>query len=96
MTAALAPPAAPAALDPVVFLLDVDNTLLDNDQIIDDLKRYLSGKIGGDCQERYWAMFEDIRDQLGYADYLGALQRYRLENPRDVRVLEVASFLGGC
>jgi hypothetical protein len=41
-------------------------------------------------------MFEDIRDQLGYADYLGALQRYRLENPRDVRVLEVASFLGGC
>ena len=77
MTAAPAVPAAPAAPDPIVFLLDVDNTLLDNDQIIEDLKRYLSREVGVDCQERYWAILEEIRDQLGYADYLGALQRYR-------------------
>ena len=93
MTAAPAVPAAPAAPDPIVFLLDVDNTLLDNDQIIEDLKRYLSREVGVDCQERYWAILEEIRDQLGYADYLGALQRYRLEKPRDVRVLEASSFL---
>jgi FMN phosphatase YigB (HAD superfamily) len=79
--------------DRVVFLLDVDNTLLDNDRVIDDLRRYLTQEIGAECQERYWAILEEIRDDLGYADYLGALQRYRLERPRDVRVLEAASFL---
>jgi FMN phosphatase YigB (HAD superfamily) len=85
-----APAAAP---DPVVFLLDVDNTLLDNDQIIDDLRGHLTREVGADCQERYWAILEELRDQLGYVDYLGALQRYRLERPRDVGVLQVASFL---
>ena len=87
----MSPPAA--APDPVVFLLDVDNTLLDNDHIIDDLRHHLEREVGPECEERYWAIFEEIRQQLGYADYLGALQRYRLERPRDVRVLEVAPFL---
>jgi hypothetical protein len=82
-----------AEADRVVFLLDVDNTLLDNDRVIDDLRGYLTQEIGAECQERYWAILEEIREKLGYADYLGALQRYRLENPRDVRVLEAASFL---
>ena len=82
-----------ATPDSIVFLLDVDNTLLDNDRIIEDLNRYLTRVVGAGCQERYWAILEEIRDQLGYADYLGALQRYRLENPSDVRVLEAASFL---
>ena len=76
----------------VVFLLDVDNTLLDNDQVTDDLKHYLSREIGRDRQERYWAIFEELRSELGYADYLGALQRYRVEHPRDPRVLCVSSF----
>jgi hypothetical protein len=77
----------------VVFLLDVDNTLLDNDRVAADLKRYLTREVGAECQERYWAIFEALRAELGYADYLGALQRYRIENPRDPHVLAVSSFL---
>jgi len=77
----------------VVFLFDVDNTLLDNDRVAADLKRYLMHEVGPERQERYWAIFEQLRDELGYADYLGALQRYRLENPRDPHLLAVSSFL---
>ncbi len=78
---------------PVVFLVDVDNTLIDNDRIAADLKRYLTRTVGRECQERYWAIFEELRAELGYADYLGALQRYRIEHPRDPRVLTVSSFM---
>ena len=62
----------------VVFLLDVDNTLLDNDRIADDLRAHLTGNFGK-AGERYWAHFEELRKELGYADYLGALQRYRAD-----------------
>jgi FMN phosphatase YigB (HAD superfamily) len=78
---------------PVVFLFDVDNTLLDNDRITADLKRHLAGVVGAERQERYWVIFEELRRELGYADYLGALQRYRVENPRDFQLLTVSSFL---
>jgi FMN phosphatase YigB (HAD superfamily) len=77
----------------VVFLLDVDNTLLDNDRIAADLKRHLTQAFGQERQERYWSIFEDLRQTLGYADYLGALQRYRLENPRDPHFLQIAFYL---
>jgi len=77
----------------VVFLLDVDNTLIDNDRIAGDLKRYLTREVGAERQERYWAIFEALRAELGYADYLGALQRYRVEYPRDPHLLAVSSFL---
>jgi FMN phosphatase YigB (HAD superfamily) len=78
---------------PVVFLLDVDNTLLDNDRVAADLKRYLIKAFGAERQERYWAIFEELRAQVGYADYLGALQRYRSENPRDPNFLQVSFYL---
>jgi FMN phosphatase YigB (HAD superfamily) len=78
---------------PVVFLLDVDNTLLDNDQIIDDLKRHLRQALGAERHERYWAIFEERRAELGYADYLGALQHYRAENPRDPHFMQIAFYL---
>ena len=78
---------------PVVFLLDVDNTLLDNDRVIADLKRHLTQALGTECQERYWTIFEERRTQLGYTDYLGALQRYRDENPRDPHFLQISSYL---
>ena len=78
---------------PVVFLLDVDNTLLDNDRIIDDLKQHLTRAFGAARQERYWAIFEKLRVELGYADYLGALQRYRAENPRDAQFSETSRYL---
>jgi len=68
-----------AILHDVVFLLDVDNTLLDNDRIIADLREHLTQEFGVACSGRYWTLFEKLRDELGYADYLGALQLYRLE-----------------
>src|SRR5436190_23747616 len=75
------------------FLLDVDNTLLDNDRVAHDLREYLSKEFGAERQKRYWDIFEILRRELGYADYLGALQRYRLEQPGDPRFLEVSLFL---
>ena len=79
----------------IVTFFDVDNTLIDNDRVSDDLRRHLETEIGVERSGRYWQLFEDLRNQLGYADYLGALQRYRVEHPRDPRVLEVSSFLMG-
>jgi len=76
-----------------IFLFDVDNTLLDNDRVTADLKRQLEREVGHERQERYWAIFEELRAELGYADYLGALQRYRAVYPRDPHVLTVSHFL---
>lgn len=81
------------AKHPVVFLVDVDNTLLDNDRVVGDLMRYLEHEVGPERQQRYWTIFEDLRSELGYADYLGALQRYRIENPRDSHLLSMSYFL---
>ena len=78
---------------PVVFLFDVDNTLLDNDHVVRDLESYLDRQFGSPRRERYFALFEELRGQLGYADYLGALQRYRVENPTDSRLLKMSQFL---
>jgi len=85
----------PGAAPPhdLVFLFDVDNTLLDNDGVIADLREHLVGKLGRDRQIEYWRLFEQLRRELGYADYLGALQRYRAEHPRDPEVLTVSLFL---
>ena len=77
----------------LVFLFDVDNTLLDNDRVTADLKQHLEREIGHERQERYWSIFEDLRAELGYADYLGALQRYRVVFPRDPHVLNVSEFV---
>jgi len=77
----------------VVFLFDVDNTLLDNDHVTKDLKRHLEGEVGHERQEHYWSILELLRKELGYVDYLGALQRYRHEYPRDPHLLTVSRFL---
>ena len=77
----------------VVFLLDVDNTLLDNDAVQDDLRNHLEREFGAASRDRYWAIFEALRTELGYADYLGALQRYRLGDLSDTRLLLMSSFL---
>jgi FMN phosphatase YigB (HAD superfamily) len=76
-----------------VLLLDVDNTLLDNDAVQADLSAHLEREFGRSSRDRYWALFEQLRVELGYADYLGALQRYRLENLDDPQLLRVSSFL---
>lgn len=76
-----------------VFLFDVDNTLLDNDAVQDDLGDHLESAFGLPARERYWAIFETLRSELGYADYLGALQRYRTEDPDDPQLLRMSAFL---
>jgi FMN phosphatase YigB (HAD superfamily) len=77
----------------ITFLFDVDNTLLDNDRVTADLHRFLEREVGAQLAERYWTIFEQLRTELGYADYLGALQRYRIEYPHDPHLLEVSRFL---
>jgi FMN phosphatase YigB (HAD superfamily) len=79
----------------MVCLFDVDNTLLDNDRVTDDLRRHLQSTVGPERAQSYWRHFEEIRTELGYADYLGALQRYRIEHPRDEHLLEVSHYLIG-
>jgi len=80
-------------MNQVVFLVDVDNTLLDNDHIQADIKAYLERQYGAACRDRYWAILEDLFGKLGYRDYLGALQRYRIEHPQDMHPLSMSSFL---
>ena len=80
-------------MNKVVFLFDVDNTLLDNDRVTADLRDYLEREVGHERQERYWSIFEELRAEVGYADYLGALQRYRANYPCDLHVLTVSHFL---
>jgi FMN phosphatase YigB (HAD superfamily) len=76
-----------------VFLFDVDNTLLDNDRVIADLTKYLKHEVGPERARCYWTIFERLRNRLGYADYLGALQRYRSEYPHDLGLLAISRFL---
>jgi len=80
-------------MHPVVTLLDVDNTLLDNDRVVADLMRFMDRELGVERRKDYWTIFEALREELGYADYLGALQRYRAKHPRDSHVLTVSQFL---
>ena len=80
-------------MNQVVFLVDVDNTLLDNDHIQADIKAYLERQYGAACRDRYWTILEDLFGKLGYRDYLGALQRYRIEHPQDMHLLSMSSFL---
>jgi FMN phosphatase YigB (HAD superfamily) len=84
---------APNRVERVVFLFDVDNTLLDNDRVIVDLKRFLMREVGAGRADQYFEIFELLRAELGYSDYLGALQRYRIAHPRDPHLLAVSSFL---
>ncbi len=78
---------------PIVFLVDVDNTLLDNDRIQDDFKHHLEREFGAASRDRYWALLEALFVELGYRDYLGALQRYRTEHPQDMHLISMSSYL---
>lgn len=86
-------PGEDVAADDVVFLFDVDNTLLDNDQVQLDLRHYLEREHGPVARDRYWEIFEALRHDLGYADYLGALERFRVESMHDPRILRMACWL---
>jgi FMN phosphatase YigB (HAD superfamily) len=77
----------------VVLLFDVDNTLLDNDRVTDDLHEFLEREVGAAQTQEYFALFEELRQELGYADYLGALQRFRIAHPHEPGVLRVSSWL---
>jgi FMN phosphatase YigB (HAD superfamily) len=80
-------------MEKLVFLFDVDNTLLDNDRVTRDLRAFLLNEVGIARCNHYWEIFERLRNELGYADYLGALQRYRVENPYDSHLLAVSTYL---
>lgn len=80
-------------MDSTVFLFDVDNTLLDNDRVTADLRKYLEKEVGRERSGRYWEIFEELRSELGYADYLGTLQRYRVEHPYDSHLLALSTYL---
>ena len=80
-------------LHPIVFLVDVDNTLVDNDGIQQDLKDHLEQAYGRAARDRYWTILEDLMSELGYRDYIGALQRFRVEHPREIELLAMSSFL---
>jgi len=80
-------------MDDIVFLFDVDNTLIDNDGVQNDLSAHLAKCYGEAVRDRYWAIFEELRGELGYADYLGALERYRIEDLHDPRLLQMSSWL---
>src|SRR5579864_7776058 len=77
----------------VVFLFDVDNTLLDNDRVTADMRRHLNRQVGSEQNNRYWEIFARLREELGYADYLGALQRYRVAFPHEPNLLGISHFL---
>jgi hypothetical protein len=80
-------------MDDIVFLFDVDNTLLDNDRIQAELRDHLGRNYGEQARDRYWTIFEALRDELGYADYLGALERYRVEDLHNPQLLRMANWL---
>jgi len=82
-----------STLDEIIFLFDCDNTLLDNDRVQEDLRTHLAREFGPENRDRYWRIFETLRVELGYADYLGALQRYRLDAMNDPNLLQMSSFL---
>jgi hypothetical protein len=75
------------------FLVDIDNTLLDNDRIQQDIQDHLEHELGTEGRERYWTIQEQLFETLGYRDYLGALQRLRVERPYDIRLLSIGSYL---
>jgi len=79
--------------EPVVFLFDIDNTLLNNDRVTEDIRSMLLQNYGRAVCEKYWEIFEELRTELGYADYLGALQRYRTLAMHDTRLLRISSWL---
>ncbi|MGH6670927.1 MAG: HAD family hydrolase [Xanthobacteraceae bacterium] len=81
------------ARDEIVFLFDVDNTLIDNDRVQDHLKEHLAENFGAEARDRYWQIIEDLRVQLGYVDYLGALERYRVEALHRPEILRMSSWL---
>jgi FMN phosphatase YigB (HAD superfamily) len=77
----------------VVFLFDVDNTLIDNDRVQAHLSEHLEHTYGAATRDRYWEIFEQLRSELGYADYLGALERYRMEDLHRPELLRMSNWL---
>lgn len=78
---------------PLVVLCDVDNTLLNDNRIVSDLCDFLLDKLGEQGAKQYWTHFEALSQSLGYADYLGALQRARDEHPHEMHFIAITNFL---
>ena len=77
---------------PIIFLVDVDDTLLNGDCIQTDFKQHMEREFGIQCRDRYWVIQEELFNELGYRDYLEALQRFRLEYPYEPHLVTAANF----
>ena len=75
------------------FLVDVDDTLLDNDRIRDDIERYLDSEYGPDARAAYWTIQERRFVELGYRDYLGAVQEWWEAESLEPSLLAVSEYL---
>jgi len=78
---------------PVVILVDIDNTLLDNDRIQEDFKRRIEREMGTAARDRYWTIVERLFTDLGYRDYIGALQEFRVGQPQDMRLFAFSRYV---
>ena len=78
---------------PIVLLVDVDDTLLENDRIQDDFQAHMGREFGPECRDRFWAIQEELFQELGYRDYLGAFQRFRVEHPYEPHLVTAANYL---
>jgi FMN phosphatase YigB (HAD superfamily) len=77
----------------IVSLVDIDNTLLDNDRIQQDIQDHLERELGAETRDQYWTIQEQLFETLGYRDYLGAVQRFRVAQPYDIRLLSIGAYL---
>jgi FMN phosphatase YigB (HAD superfamily) len=82
-----------SALHDIVFLFDVDNTLLDNDAISADLDAHVANAFGDAGRKLYREIYEALRDRVGYADYLGAIQQFRVRCGDEVRAQDLGAYL---
>ena len=78
---------------PVTFLVDVDNTLLDNDGIRADFEAHLLSAYGEAAREAYWTIQERRFAELGFRDYLGAVEEWWTDARRDPALLAFSEFI---
>jgi hypothetical protein len=82
-------------MDDLVFLLDVDNTLLDNDRAKEDMAARVEDLVGAERAARWWELYEQVRQETDVVDYPRTLTRYRAVFPDEPRFPHLADFILG-
>jgi FMN phosphatase YigB (HAD superfamily) len=73
----------------LVFLLDVDNTLVDNDRVKKDIERAIASLVAVDRAARFWALYEEVRDEKGVVNFPETLRRFRRAFPNEPHAEDV-------